>query len=278
MENIRKSLSLLLVFAMLIIVAAMCVYLIVDNSLRLSALGNSADSLSAALDDKGAMNMPIGGLKALIEKHGCADLDALTPRDKVSFKLSYQSRTHHYDEELKKLFYYSSGPSSIFDIARLNAQHPIECIELLGDDDAYVVYKIQNADSQQYYTCMFLKRKIIFDTEVMGLSEVWEPTPQLYTVSRHVSSSDFENIVPGSTIDDVAKTDPAARYDILESNDNTSHTSYRLLTDGVMVIKYDISCEDDYIVSSKEFFAFDDADAAKELMPYVDISLLSRIE
>lgn len=264
--------------AILIIVAVICVYLIANNSQRLSALGNSANSLSSALDDKGAMNMPIGGLKALIEKHGSTEPDALTARDNAIFKLSYQSRTHHYDEELKKLFYYSSGPSSIFDIARLNAQHPIECIELLGDDDAYVVYKIQNADSQQYYTCMFLKRKIIFDTEVMGLSEVWEPTPQLYTISKHVRSSDFENIVPGSTIDDVAKADPAARYDILESSDDMSYTSYRLLTDGVMVIKYDISCDGDHIVSSKEFFAFDDTDATKELMPYVDISLLSRMK
>lgn len=100
---------------------------------------------------------------------------------------------------------------------------------------------------------------------------------ELYFVSQTLSSSDFETIHAGDSASAVYATDAAVSFDADYALADESHyqfTAYRMLTDGIMVMKFEAPIPpeaqgrpalSDYTVSEKTFYPYQSESVPQEI-------------
>ena len=202
----------------------------------------------------------------------------LTSYDFSSFPILYGPR-HGVIPELN---------SQIIWLQAFNEVYPIELIKEIDQDHICVVYKFSYDEVENILTYVVFERQTKFltkkdDVESAGFYEKWDKTGEFYFLTEKLSSSDFDNIQIGDSALEVYNIDPAISVDMgFRSVDNLNlyFKSYRLLSDGIMVIECSIdrnkeeSTSDlsEYTVSSKTFYPYNSDDFPDEIKAVINAS------
>ena len=211
--------------------------------------------------------------------------DELTSYDFSSFGMQYGYRGRVC----------SAYSSHMYWLQQFNDQYPIELIKKIDNDHICVVYKfsyVHPTTGEIYFenvlTYVVFERETKFLTkkdnvESAGFYEKWEKTGEVYFLTKKLSSSDFKNVKVGDDISSVAAIESAIAADIrfVEFDDSYAYMrSYRLLSDGIMVIEYKATYTkndgytsiNQYILSSKTFYPYNSDDFPDEIKAVINAS------
>lgn len=215
-------------------------------------------------------DMKAGSLMKNFDKQYNLDVSELTAYDYNKFIFHIVAR--NTDVEVL------SSSRAIY-IQQFNAIMPIERINKIDDDHIFVVYNL-NRDDQNALVYVVFERIIQEfteqdDAEAAGVEEVgeyelWEKTGEFYFVTKELSSADFENVQVGDSAETVNAIDAAVSFDaeyVFTYKDSifVNFISYRVLTDGVMIIEFEAAPDEgtgtapllsDYTVKSKTFYPY----------------------
>ena len=169
-----------------------------------------------------------------------------------------------------------------YELGGLNYSHPVEHLIKLDSSTVCAVTRFELNGIEAYQYMLFERRSL--DAGDGEEFECWYRTGEFYFLSKCLSSSDFDKITEGSGAAEIAAIDGAVAYDLtygdyFDSRGGISDfVSYRLLTDGVMVIKlqavdyslnqYDLNR---YEVTEKTFYPYDRRD---EMLDFDDDNMM----
>ena len=211
--------------------------------------------------------------------------DELTSYDFSSFYLNYGGTRH---------FVTDSTSSDLKWLQIFNDVFPVELIKKIDKNHICVVYKLsydKDEKVENILTYVVFERQTKFltqkdDVERAGFYECWKKTGEFYFLTNKLSSSDFDNIQVGDSVLSVCNIEPAVSSDYYYycySLDDTNiyFQSYRLLSDGIMVIKFKADRNtgteyipelSEYTVSSKTFYPYNSDDFPKEIKAVINAS------
>lgn len=206
--------------------------------------------------------------------------EELTSYDFSSFYLKYGGTRH---------FVTDWSSSDVKWLQEFNKVYPIELIKEIDQDHICVVYKFSSDEVENILTYVVFERQTKFLTkkdnvESAGFYEKWEKTGEFYFLTNKLSSSDFDNIQIGDSVLSVCSIDPAVSADYYYycysmDASNIYVNSYRLLSDGIMVIEFKAprNTESEYIpelskytVSSKTFYPYNSDDFPNEIKAVIN--------
>lgn len=206
--------------------------------------------------------------------------DELTSYDFSSFYLNYGGTRH---------FVTDSTSSDLKWLQAFNKVYPIELIKKIDNDHVCVVYKLSSDKVENILTYVVFERQTKFltpkdDVERAGFYECWKKTGEFYFLTNKLSSSDFDNLQVGDSVLSVCNIDPAVSSDYYYycyflDDTNIYFNSYRLLSDGIMVIQFKAprNTESEYIpelskytVSSKTFYPYNSDNFPKEIKAVIN--------
>lgn len=220
-------------------------------------LGDETDYKSGYLieSSKGAINTP---------KEELASINA------ADFLIKNEMMLGRFKNE----FYASSGFISLGD---LHKNFPVEHIIVLDESHVCAVYK-QDLKAHTFIDeerCAYIY-VVLERSELESGREQWYNTVEYYYVGEKLlSSKDFANVKIGDSAEKVSAIDHSVLYDRVPDNVGGAFTdkftSYRLLTDGIMVIKFDGETGEHsfdlsgFTVSNVSFYPYGSTDAPEEL-------------
>ncbi len=196
-------------------------------------------------------------------------------------------------DSFKFIFYYGArnmivnAGSDLFTLGQFNSVFPIEHIKFIDNDTICVIYKLENEIKAITYAYVLFGRKVeyIIPSEKSNINreegwyECWEKTGEIYFVSNVLAEKDYSKVTTGELVSKLAEIDSGVlfedRFVVHGNNDNPSFLSYRLLTDGIMVIYaespdgYDASEHlpelSEYTIVSKTFYPFGSIEYPEEI-------------
>lgn len=118
---------------------------------------------------------------------------------------------------------------------------------------------------------VIFRREIIQSEDKTQNVESWEKTGEMYFLNEVHDMDSYLSIQPGSSVEELYMIDNSIRYDVLRREqcleqieaysqgandgvtDDNSRMIYKLLKDGVMTVKYDLS---EMSVIEKNYYAY----------------------
>jgi hypothetical protein len=212
-------------------------------------------------------SIPQGAISDLVkqlESNGFADQSITKVYQSNEFGLLGMTNTGEIIEEL------SIAKRSLSDV---NEAFPIEYLREINDHLLYVVYKVETEDKEPYSVYLFFEKLDSKTEQVTEGTELWWLTGRVMFAAKALSYKDFEHILIGSSLEEVAKIDPmtksykphnvepytAQKYDekieqyveyIASPEPELSFKAYHLLRDGILSIIYKRSSGDEEFVVS----------------------------
>lgn len=180
-----------------------------------------------------------GTLKKDLTRHSNASAEELTVYDNRMFSLVFAARNVIVD---------ASSISNTLD--GYNAYFPIESIKSIDDDTVCVVYRLETEDQKTTLAYVVFQREIKYFTKKDGVDkagkyEHWERKGEIYFVSEKLDESAFSDVSIGDSFFSVAEIDNGVYFDadydcfgFFVTGYPYSITSYRILTDGIMIIRF----------------------------------------
>lgn len=199
------------------------------------------------------------------------------------YNLSLEEMTaYDYDRFMFVLggrFIRSNASSEIYSLGQFNKSFPIERVEKIDSEHILVVYKLKRENTEEVFAYVVFEKEVNYfkkedGVDVEGEYEWWKKNGEFYFFTDNtLSSMDFAHINVGDSAATVAEIDPAVFVEFDEcgyvnpSAATAYCQSYRVLTDGIMVIEFEakmpegqISWPDrhtEFYVASVLFYPFD---------------------
>lgn len=269
MKKIHLCITWILLFSLLCTMLSGCS----------SGFGPSEEkSWSERIDEYSFWNK-VGTLKKDLTRQSNASAEELTVYDNRMFSLVFAARNVIVD-----------GASSISNtLDGYNAYFPIESIKPIDDDTVCVVYRLEKEDQKTTLAYVVFQREIQYFTkkdrvDKAGRYENWKINGEIYFVSEKLDESAFSDVSIGDSFFSVAEIDNGVYFDAeydrggLLTGRPYVINSYRVLSDGIMIIRFEASVEQEtdqtpelseYTVVEKTFYSF-----GSDVFP-ADISLTS---
>lgn len=181
----------------------------------------------------------VGTLKKDLTKHSNASAEELTAYDNSKFRYAFGGRN-----------VFIQSASSQQSLESYNANFPIESIKSIDDDTVCVVYRLETEDQKTTLAYVVFQREIKYFTKKDGVDkagkyEHWERKGEIYFVSEKLDESAFSDVSIGDSFFSVAEIDNGVYFDadydcfgFFVTGYPYSITSYRILTDGIMIIRF----------------------------------------
>lgn len=234
-------------------------------------------SWSERIDEYSYWNK-VGTLKKDLTKHPNASAEELTAYDNSKFRYAFGGRN-----------VFIQSASSQQSLESYNANFPIESIKSIDDDTVCVVYRLETEDQKTTLAYVVFQREIKYFTKKDGVDkagkyEHWERKGEIYFVSEKLDESAFSDVSIGDSFFSVAEIDNGVYFDAeydrggLLTGRPYVINSYRVLSDGIMIIRFEASVEQEtdqtpelseYTVAQKTFYSF-----GSDVFP-ADVSLTS---
>lgn len=196
-----------------------------------------------------------------------ADIDELMPYDYENFMFYHGPRNCIIN-----------ASSQLNTLQQFNEVFPVQLVKAIDQDNICVIYKLEKEDCGTTLAYVLFKRHVEYFTkddgvDVSGNYEMWKKTGELYFVSEEMTQNDFSTVNVGDSILSVIDIDGSVVFDanlhsveILQHPLYVGKTSYRLLSDGVMVIKFEAPVDPEtnlvpelssFVVAEKTFYPYD---------------------
>lgn len=174
----------------------------------------------------------------------------------------------------------------ISDLYDANSRYPIERFVRIDAEHVCVVYKMKIVDcpSPAYMYLIFEKEELKIPKFYGIKTEKYERwnLKEFYYFTQELMSKDYENITDGCSYRDVWEIDKTVAFDAEHlrkkgRNSNCFFTAYRVLSDGILVIKMEASKEetqmlfshenklDNFIVKQKTFYQYNSEKVPEEI-------------
>ncbi len=188
---------------------------------------------------------------------------------------------YNYEDFIMSLRYrYDINPnmsSETYFLQHYNKSFPIEKMKLIDENTLAVVYKLSDNDGEQALLSLIFEREIEYfskgdGVDASGKYECWTKTGEFYFVTEQLSFDDLKNVKIGDSFDEVKKLDAAVSFDRsymlykLDTKPKAMFTSYRMLSDGIAVIEFEGTFDENhspddisgFSVSSIDFYSYDE--------------------
>ena len=181
-------------------------------------------------------------------------------------------------------FVLPNASSQIYILEHFNESFPIELIKKIDSDHICVVYKLSRENGENVLAYVIFERTIAYFTKEDGVDkkgtyERWSKTGELYFVTQSLSSADFDNVKIGDSASSVCAIDSAVSFDadyaaIDAAQMKYNFTSYRILSDGIMIIEFEGPMYQEnsekpllsaYTVSEKAFYPYHSDEVPEEI-------------
>lgn len=211
-----------------------------------------------------------GSLMNSFEDYNNLSLEEMTAYDYDRFMFVLGSR-----------FIRTNASSEIYSLGQFNKSFPIERVEKIDSEHILVVYKLKRENAEEVFTYVVFEKEVNYFKKEDGVDadgeyELWKKNGEFYFFTDNtLSSMDFAHINVGDSAATVAEIDPAVLFEYNEcgyvdpSAATAYYQSYRVLTDGIMVIEFEAKMLEgqirwpdhaEFYVASVLFYPFDGDD------------------